>query len=465
MSNKFSVLLPTTLSIMIASSISAATINYSRNNDQEDDSRLNRIISNLNAGDRLIIKNGTYRNFELNVPNSVRGTSRDGIVIRAETAGRVRFTGHSFISIGARYVTVQGFFYDRGRTVNNAVINFRDTNRRLASDCRVTSCVVDRVNALERNGTNPANYAFVTGSRNVVDNCAFYGKDNNDAMVHFAYNADNATAVRALGECEVKNCWFGYTRNRSGNGLEAIRVSAGSHPLVKSNTEIRNNLFEQCDADAETISIKGSGVLIRGNTLSGCRGDLNIRSTNNSIINGNIILKGGDTSVGGLRASGRGHRITGNYVSESSNGLRLLRGTADGFYDPVVDAVVEGNTFFKTRLVDFAGRTPNGTIDPRRTSFRDNLILRNTSSSNDPFEARNTRNVANSGNVAVKTTNGGWGAITVTSSAVRRNSDGLYYPINPSLSSKGAPVADMQERTRSNTGPSWYTKPSAFVPN
>ena len=72
----------------------------------------NAALQKVNAGDCIIWKNGNYTDLKINFLPNKNGTIDKPIVLKAETPGRVAFSGSSQICISGDYLQVQGFRFE-----------------------------------------------------------------------------------------------------------------------------------------------------------------------------------------------------------------------------------------------------------------------------------------------------------------------------------------------------------------
>ena len=72
----------------------------------------NAALQNVKAGDFIIWKNGNYTDLKINFLPNKNGTIDKPIVLKAETPGRVAFSGSSQICIGGDFLQVQGFRFE-----------------------------------------------------------------------------------------------------------------------------------------------------------------------------------------------------------------------------------------------------------------------------------------------------------------------------------------------------------------
>jgi poly(beta-D-mannuronate) lyase len=91
--------------------------------------------------------------------------------------------------------------------------------------------------------------------------------------------------------------------------------TTGDYQDTKSIVE--NNLFVNCDGDAEIISIKSSSNEIRYNTVRTSNGVISSRAGNNNQIYGNFILANG--KGGGIKIQEQNIKVYNNYIEKTDS--------------------------------------------------------------------------------------------------------------------------------------------------
>ncbi|PZR28519.1 MAG: hypothetical protein DI535_06460 [Citrobacter freundii] len=301
-----------------------------------------KAASILHPGDAIIIANGNYSNWSLTI--DTRGTADKPIIIRAEIAGKVIFSGKAdkpvFRLTGAFTILSGLSFADcrllKGKTSSGILVELKNT-----LSCRVTECTFTR-------DTADAQYmplVMISGNAedNRIDHCSFTG------------NIDNMEVQVRISEKEVpqhtlidQNVFRDKPRVswKNANGGECVQV--GQDPVLLGNqyaySIVRSNRFIACKGEAEVISNKSSGNSYIGNYLQDCDGELVMRGGHECIIDSNTI-KGG---TGGVRINGTHHTISRNKLVGLPTGIRLMYGMAKGkeetgFYIAASDCSITHN--------------------------------------------------------------------------------------------------------------------------
>ena len=275
------------------------------------------------AGDIIVLRNGTWRDASLVVRTA-------GVTIRAETPGRVVFTGASSLVFAAPSVTVAGVLFRDGAIANGAVITFRSDHGQL-----IDSAVVNYNPPLP---TTAYYWVYFEGSDNTVDRCTFERKNHMGPLV--------GNAIQDARRNTVTGSYFHAIGSSSGrNGMEIFRIwgYGGNEEMGDDGAffTIEGNLFDHADGDSmEIISLKSNRNRVARNTIRATLGGITNRSGNFNTIYGNVILCEGRKGGYGIRVAGQRHSITSNYIERCDYGIMLLAGEfierdLTGKYDPV----------------------------------------------------------------------------------------------------------------------------------
>ncbi len=124
----------------------------------------------MGAGDTIILKDGAWADALLKI--HADGTAGKPVTIKAQTPGKVIFTGASRLSVGGSHVVVDGLWFQNPTA--EQVIELREDSKRLASDSRITNCAV--TNDTQIASANSSQFISIYGARNRVDHCYIAGK-------------------------------------------------------------------------------------------------------------------------------------------------------------------------------------------------------------------------------------------------------------------------------------------------
>lgn len=321
-------------------------------------------------GTTLCIADGTYRDAQLDF--LAPGTAARPIVITAEHPGRAIFTGKTRISMGGAFVTLRGLSLQGGQSADDSLIELRSGGAP-CDDCRVTElAIVD----FDKGNKSETKWLSLYGLRDRVDHCAFYGKSNLGTLLVLWRAAPRADYA------QIDHNLFSTRPPRTANGNEAIRIGTSTEAESDSRSTIEENLFEDMSGDAEIISVKAGGNLLRRNTFRRCRGQLTLRHGAGSTVDGNIFLTEGDPEAGGIRVIGARHRVINNYIegvrsgAVARGGIVLVSGQVDPKdvgYAQVQDALIAFNTIVDSEQSLMFGADTN-TLAPADVTLANNLI-------------------------------------------------------------------------------------------
>ncbi len=294
------------------------------------------------AGDEIVITNGQYSGWELSV--TMNGISGKPIVIRAETPGKVVFTGDvnkPVFQLSGSYTEISGLVFlgchvFKTQGSNGVLIELKNTKYG-----RVTDCVFTKNRVMTQ--FMPIVVISGRGEHNRADHCSFTGNiDNQELQVKIT--ADAIPVYTLIDHNEFKD------KDKVGwpvfNGGECVQV--GQEPVLLGTqyayTIVRDNRFIHCNGEPEVISNKSSGNSYINNYFEDCKGELVMRGGHDCLIDSNIF-KGG---TGGIRVNGTHHTITHNQLSGIATAIRLMYGmakgkTETGFYIAASDCLIKNN--------------------------------------------------------------------------------------------------------------------------
>ncbi len=331
-------------------------------------------INNAQPGDSIIIKNGNWKDVQLEIKNS--GATDLPIVLIAETPGEVIFSGNSYLSLSGDHVEVHGILFANGTSGKHPVISFR-TGDEVANNSRVSNCAISYYNPSDR--FLKSSWLELYGKNNRVDHCSFVGKLNAGVTLTVRLNGKENQENDHL----IDHNYFGERPRLGSNGGETMRVGTSTFSLSSSNTRILNNYFDQCSGEVEIISIKACDNILSGNTFYECEGVLTLRHGNRNIIEDNVFIGNNIPNTGGVRVINAGHTIRNNHFQELAghrfrSAFAVMNGvpnSAINRYHQVKDATFDGNHFFACENIAFGiGSDNERTALPQNSSFKNNVI-------------------------------------------------------------------------------------------
>lgn len=307
------------------------------------ETQLKEILVKVRPGDKIIIANGSYNNWNVNIASS--GTPQKPIIITAETAGKVIFTGSTIQTIfkfSGAYIQLSGITFS-GCELSKAdgktamLVELNNTNNCLISNCTFEKNVV-------KTQFTPLLVVSGNGKHNKVENCTFIGNvDSQDIQVKITKDScpQLTTITKNTFRDKQKVSW------KNGNGGECVQI--GQDPvllgIISAKTTVSQNRFIQCNGENEVISNKSSGNQYVKNYFENNDGELVMRGGHDCTIDGNIFEGG----TGGIRINGSGHTITNNKINNIKTAIRLMYGMAKGkeeigFYIAASGCTITNNT-------------------------------------------------------------------------------------------------------------------------
>ncbi|GAA3100222.1 chondroitinase-B domain-containing protein [Streptosporangium carneum] len=309
---------------------------------------LRAAIAKAAPGERVVIANGTYA-----VDGDIPIERRSGITVAAQSVGGVTLTGTgTFTFDRSSQVTVEGFVFRQRSGLTVPAGSTRIKIRR--NVFQLTETPTDKINWLTVEGDD----AEITGN-------AFRNKTTHGVFLQV--NGAGSTMAQRVA---IRRNHF-YDHRWTGNGGEAIRLGYGEKGQVPAHAVVEYNLFEKAEGDDETISVKSSDNVIRGNTiLGGRRGSLTLRAGDRHTVEGNFIVGGPK----GVRVYGEGHTIVNNYIADvGGDGIVLGAG-----YDAIHQRADDTRLLFNT-VVNATGsaiRVQGGANPAKDSLIADNVLVR-----------------------------------------------------------------------------------------
>jgi poly(beta-D-mannuronate) lyase len=366
-------------------------------------------VTKVKAGDFIIWKDGLYSDVKIDFSPLSNGTSEKRIFLKAQTAGKVSFSGSSQLFISGNYLVVEGLLFEGKCTLetNENVINFKSKDKKAnneANYCRLTNCAIINYSSTEESDKKNY-YVNLIGSYNEVDNCTFEGKLNAGPTLVIEYKQENGyvpgSDVAPSSFHHIHHNYFGY-RTFSSNGGEQIRVGTSTTSFSHGFNVVEYNYFEDERIEAEIISNKSWDNIYRFNTFIGNDGAMVIRHGQNCFVYGNYFNgKSGRNRSGGIRIINPNNTVFNNYLENIEGGkgnskfpISIMDGLVDsplnGYY-PADSAIVAYNTVvnsygpaIKLGVVNKDVKTPK--VAPKNVVIVGNSIINSIGDNDSPFE-------------------------------------------------------------------------------
>ncbi|MCB4800148.1 chondroitinase-B domain-containing protein [Neotamlana laminarinivorans] len=340
MKNLFSFLLLITL---IISCESKSAINNEILVDTED--ALNTAIKQAEPGDVIVLKNGVWKDLEINF--KANGTEKDPITIQAETEGEVIISGVSHLKFGGSYLVVNGLHFKGGYAKGN-VVDFKLDDENIGNHCTLTNSVIEDFNKMERDDSD--RWVQFWGRHNTLSNCYIAGKTNRGPTIRIDLKGNE----HINNYHQIINNHFGPRPPKGGASGETIQLGDSYTSMAPSYTLVENNLFEECNGEVEIISSKTNFNQFKNNVFYKSEGSLVTRHGNYCTIEGNYFIGDGiNENIGGIRVINSGHTIINNYFynligKNFRSPLAVMNGipkSPQNRYNQVTDVVVAYNSY------------------------------------------------------------------------------------------------------------------------
>ncbi|HTQ30001.1 MAG TPA: chondroitinase-B domain-containing protein [Opitutaceae bacterium] len=321
---------------------------------------LQTAINGANAGDTIILQNGSYSTSSAVTINRT-GTQTAPIVIEAQTTGGVTLTGSGAIvfTSPAAWCTVQGFVFNGSGSLSIPTGT---------SHCRYTRNVVQ----LSIPTTSTVSYIQISGDDAEIDYNDLGNKNSLGEMLDIS--GSGSQVARRLW---VHHNYFHDFSPQTGNGAETIRWGLSGLSLSEGDGICEYNLFLRCSGENEVISNKASYNTYRFNTLQDCAsgGQISQRHGNYNIYYGNYVK-----NSSGIRIYGDNNQVFSNYFEGNDVGINIGNGDADvesgGALDshdrPDYTVIVYNTLVNNTTQYEMNGRT--GGLGATYTTFADNIL-------------------------------------------------------------------------------------------
>ena len=323
----------------------------------------------LKPGDKVILKNGNWKDQELNFKG--QGTPEKPIILQAEDPQKLFLSGRSSLKIDGKWLLVDGLNFRDGFTTGQDVILFSSES----SNCRLTNSTVVGFNP--KDSATGYTYASLYGDHNRVDHCYFEGKTNTGpTLVVWLSNKPNYH--------QIDHNYFGPRPDFGGNGGETIRIGTSDWSMYDSFTKVDSNVFARCNGETEIVSVKSCRNTISNNLFFESVGTLTLRHGNFNEVFGNVFIGNKVNDTGGIRIIGENHRVYNNYLQGlTGTGLRAAISVMDGLPNPILTShwQVKNATVLANTIVDCkeafsigAGKNSERVLAPQKVIIANNLV-------------------------------------------------------------------------------------------
>lgn len=415
----------------------------------------NLTVPKLQAGDEMVLKNGTWKNVELMF--SGKGTSDKPIILRAETPGKVLLEGQSCLKLSGEFLHISGLVFTNGYTPSGSVIEFKQSRTEIANNCVVSNCVIkDYSNPDKRKNDF---WIQLNGKNNTVEYCYLAGKTNKGMTI--TVRLDSLTSEET--NHRIYRNYFGERPPLGENGGETIQIGLAETSHLNAWVKVEENYFEHCDGEIEIISVKSSENQVFNNVFKECRGMLTLRHGHRNMVYGNIFLGNKLPNTGGVRIINEDQKVFNNFFSNLrgkgvSSALVLVNGIPNSKpkeYMQVKNAVIFNNTFYDCSApFQFGhGNGPNRNMRPINTVMANNLVF---CPEEDKLiqEYDKTDGIFLINNLMIDKSGQYQGNGLTNASATLKEKNGLIIPVSESYGI----IPNTALLDRDNYGPKWFKK-------
>jgi len=278
------------------------------------------VLQNVNAGETIIWKNGTYHDLKINFKPTSSGTADAKICLKAETPGKVILKGNSQMFISGAYLQAEGFLFEGSSSLDSGenVINFTEKgkNNHQTNNSKVTNCAVVYYNVATPTVENK--WAALYGTHNELSYCSFIGKNNLGATAVIIYQKEKGfkegDTTCPSARHIIHHNYFGDRTMPGDNDGEHLRIGDSKTSFTRGYNLVEWNYFEGHRNEPEVISNKSCFNIYRFNSFINCDGALTLRHGNNCLVYGNYLNGEGSAASGGIRIIGENHLVLNNCI-------------------------------------------------------------------------------------------------------------------------------------------------------
>ncbi|MFM9825654.1 chondroitinase-B domain-containing protein, partial [Flavobacterium sp.] len=337
------------MTLLIAVNINASTINVS------SVTALQTAINNANAGDVLILANGTYLNNTLSI-------SKSNITVKAATSGGVFLNGTNDITISGNYIVFSGFQFTSGDIGAGTVLRITGSHN-----------VVTQLNFSDYYASK---YIQINDGTQ-YNEITFCNLEKKPAAAAIGCTIQISTSPTVPGYHKIRYCSFqNYYGIGGDNGNEPIRIGLGAERANVSRTIVENCYFNNTGlGDGETVSVKCGENLIRFCTFTNQQNAMLVfRNGDNNVAYGNFFI-----NAGGIRVKEASNIYCyNNYFYNSGIGS-----TADAVtftYDNTTYPVVLNNVNFIHNTFVECGNIDLGGTGATNNTWANNIFKKSSGS-------------------------------------------------------------------------------------
>jgi len=299
-------------------------------------------------GDVIVLNDGIYQGKI--IFDQMSGKKKSPITVKAAEIGKAEI--HDKIEIKGEYINIEGLSF-----VENGNLEI------LGKSIKVSQCIWD-------DSKSKKWLRILEGSSLIEIGYNTFQNKSYNSQYEKGCQLLQIVVLNQNERHHIHHNFFYNITEGSGNGFETLQLITYQNPFDPppghSNSIIEHNLFERANGEAEIISIKSNGNIIRRNVFKDCKGSLVLRHGDNNKVYGNFFSGTNEAKSGGIRIQGSGQLISNNYFQNlGSFGLGMVDCTPDDLYVRVSEAEVLFNTFVNCNNTFEIGinhsKHPNGT--------------------------------------------------------------------------------------------------------
>jgi hypothetical protein len=275
---------------------------------------------------------------------------KDGLIITAENAGDVVFSGASKVEIPADKVVLSGFQFVGGDIGKDDIISIT------GSDVFISQINIKDYTSFK--------YLIVDeeSRRTTISHCNFENRINKADQNILSILVDDEPGYHKIKYCSFKN----FSGSGGDMGVEPIRIGVSTQAHLNSRTIVEYCYFENCDGDGEIISSKAGQNVIRYNTfINNKKAELVLRHGDEARVYGNFFIN----NMGGVRVrEGQNHFIYNNYFFDLDRRAVYLQNESS---DPLDSIFIYFNTIVNSAAINLDN---GGKYPPKNVIFANNIF-------------------------------------------------------------------------------------------
>ena len=340
-----------------------------------------KALGKLPAGSVVIWRNGLYSNEVIDL--AAAGTAENPVLLRAETPGKVLFTGASRITVTGSYAEVNGFWWRNPAPVaGKSVVTFAKGS----SHGTLRNCAITGDDTLEDAATDNK-WVSLYGTDHRVEGSTFCDKRNIGTLLVVWLEPEIVPHHTIVRNHFTRPVTLRDEAGKAINGQETIRIGTSEFSMQEAACTVEENYFYHCHGEqAEIVSNKSCGNTYRGNLFVECQGSLTLRHGNDCLVTENCFIGNGLEGTGGVRIIGERHTVERNYFERlAGTGYRtaicIVRGQENpklSGYWQVKDAVVRYNTLVDCKYglhVNYGSASSNQVLPVIATRIEANTVI------------------------------------------------------------------------------------------